>query len=135
MIHPLIKAVEDAAIKRELPHFLVGDTVIVKVRIVEGDKERVQPYTGVVISRSGRGINESFTVRRIVANEGVERVFPVHSPNIAGIEVLRSGHTRRAKLFYLRNRIGKAQRLRDRQRSLHLAANAKNVGKKTKAKS
>jgi large subunit ribosomal protein L19 len=134
MIHPLIQSVEDAAMKQEPPKFLVGDAVTVKMRIVEGDKERIQPYAGVVISRSGRGMNETFTVRRVVANEGVERVFPIHSPNIAGIEVHRSGHTRRAKLYYLRKRVGKAQRLRDRQRSLHLATHAKNTKKKAKPK-
>jgi large subunit ribosomal protein L19 len=117
MIHPLIQTVEDAAKKSDLPDFDIGDTVTVKVRIVEGDKHRIQMYTGVVIGRRGRGMGETFTVRRIVNNEGVERIFPLHSPKIAGIEVIRSGHTRRAKLYYLRDRVGKAQRLRDKKRT------------------
>ena len=121
MIHPLLQAVEDAAAKKDLPEFAVGDTVTVHVRIVEGDKERVQPYTGVVISRRGRGMSETFTVRRIVNNEGVERIFPLHSPKVAGVEVIRSGHVRRAKLYYLRGRVGKSRRLRDKKRKVSKA--------------
>ena len=116
MIHPLLQVVEDAARKTDLPQFAVGDTVTVHVRITEGDKERVQPYSGVVIARRGRGMGETFTVRRIVNNEGVERVFPIHSPKIAGVDVLSSGHVRRAKLYYLRDRVGKARRLREKKR-------------------
>ena len=115
MIHPLLQAVENAASSQKLPEFSIGDTVSVRVRIVEGDKERIQPYTGVVIARRGRGMGETFTVRRIVNNVGVERVFPLHSPKIAGVEVVRSGHVRRAKLYYLRDRVGKSRRLRDRK--------------------
>lgn len=118
MIHPLIEKVEETSKLSKPPQFNIGDTVTVKVRIVEGDKERVQPYTGVVIGRRGQGMGETFTVRRIVANEGVERVFPLHSPKIAGIEVVRSGHVRRAKLYFLRDRIGKAQRLKDKRRGV-----------------
>lgn len=118
MIHPLIQAVEDKAQKNELSDFAIGDTVTVHVRIVEGDKTRVQPYAGVVIARRGRGITETFTVRRIVNNEGVERVFPLHSPKIAGVDVVRRGHVRRAKLYYLRERVGRARRVKDRRRSL-----------------
>jgi len=118
MIHPLIQAVEDSGPKNQLPDFSVGDTVTVHVRIVEGDKARVQPYTGVVIARRGRGLGETFTVRRIVNNEGVERIFPVHSPKIAGVDIVRRGHVRRAKLYYLRERVGKARRVKDRRRSL-----------------
>ena len=118
MIHPLLQVVEDAAKKEELPEFSIGDTVTVHVRIVEGDKERIQPFTGVVIARRGRGMGETFTVRRIVNNEGVERVFPLQSPKISGVEVVRSGHVRRAKLYYLRERVGKARRLRDKRRGV-----------------
>lgn len=117
MIQPLLQIVEDSAKKpkAETPQFAIGDTVTVHVRIVEGEKERIQPYTGVVIARKGYGINENFTVRRIVNNEGVERIFPLHSPKIGKVEVVRSGYVRRAKLYYLRDRIGKARRLRDRK--------------------
>jgi large subunit ribosomal protein L19 len=118
MIHPLIQAVEEPAKKEIVPQFAIGDTVTVRVRITEGEKERVQPYTGVVIGRRGSGMSESFTVRRIVNNEGVERVFPLHSPKVAGVDVVSSGHTRRAKLYYLRDRIGKARRLREKRRGL-----------------
>ena len=104
--------------KKDIPDFTIGDTVNVHVRIIEGDKERVQIYQGVLIARRGRGINETITVRRIVANEGVERVFPLHSPRIAQLEVVRRGDARRAKLFYLRDRVGKSRRLRDQRRGL-----------------
>ena len=118
MIHPLMQAVEDAGGKPDVPEFAIGDTVTVHVRIVEGDKKRIQPYTGVVIARRGQDMGETFTVRRIVANEGVERVFPLHSPQVAKVEVVRSGHVRRAKLYYLRDRIGKARRLKDKRRGV-----------------
>lgn len=101
------------SIKDTLPEFRVGDTVNVSVRIVEGEKERTQVFRGVVIARKGGGVTETFTVRRIVNNEGVERIFLLHSPTLAGVEVIRSGQTRRAKLYYLRDRVGKATRLRD----------------------
>ena len=107
---------------KKRPDFRVGDTVDVGVIITETvekkgkleDKERVQLFQGVVIAKNGAGISESFTVRRIVAGEGVERVFPLHSPKIASVEVLRSSHVRRAKLYYLRNRTGKSTRLREK---------------------
>ena len=102
----------------QLSDMTVGDTVDVHYRIVEGDKERVQVFQGVLIGMKGRGINRTITVRRIVANEGVERIFPLHSPRIAKIDVVRRGDARRAKLYYLRDRIGKARRLRDRRRGL-----------------
>jgi len=124
MINTLIEKVESAARKKELPKFAVGDTVSVQVRIVEGGKERIQPFVGVVIGRRGRGMGESFTVRRIVNNEGVERIFPLHSPKLAGVEVVRSGHIRRAKLYYLRERVGKARRVRDRKRDAKQAVDA-----------
>jgi large subunit ribosomal protein L19 len=107
-------AVEADNIKSEQPSFQVGDTVDVHQRILEGEKERIQIYNGVVIARRGDGAREMFTVRRIVQGEGVERIFPVNSPKIAKIEVKRSGRTRRAKLYYLRKRVGKATRLRER---------------------
>ncbi len=125
MIHPLIQAAEDTATKNKLSNFYIGDTVTVNVRIIEGDKRRVQPYTGVVIARRGRGINETFTVRRIVNNEGVERIFPVHSPKVAGVDIVRRGHVRRAKLYYLRERVGKARRVKDRKRSVSFGADEK----------
>jgi large subunit ribosomal protein L19 len=107
----------------DLPFFTVGDTLNVHVRIIEGDKERIQVYQGVLIAARGRGINRMITVRRIVANEGVERIFPLHSPRIAKIEVVRHGDTRRAKLYYLRDRVGKSRRLRDQRRGLkHMEA-------------
>ena len=102
----------------QLSDMTVGDTVDVHYRIVEGDKERIQVFQGVLIGMKGRGINRTITIRRIVANEGVERIFPLHSPRIAKIEVVRRGDARRAKLYYLRDRIGKARRLRDRRRGL-----------------
>jgi len=117
MTNSIIKGVEAAHLKKELPGFQVGDTVDVATRIVEGDKERVQTFSGTVIMRKGYGINETFTVRRIVNNEGVERIYPVHSPFIASITVKRSGERRRAKLFYLRDRVGKAVRLTEKRKA------------------
>ena len=116
----LIEAVTQEQLKNneELNHFSVGDTIDVHVRIIEGDKERVQVFQGVLIGMKGRGINRTITVRRIVANEGVERIFPLHSPRIAKIEVVRRGDARRAKLYFLRNRVGKSRRLRDQRRGL-----------------
>ena len=102
----------------ELPYMSPGDTIDVHYRIIEGSKERIQVFQGVMIARKGRGINETITVRRIVANEGVERVFPLHSPRLARIEVVRRGDSRRSKLFFLRDRIGKARRLRDQRRGM-----------------
>ena len=108
--------VEQKEIKEAAPEFEVGDTVDVHTKILEGDKERIQVFSGVVIARSGSGSREMFTVRRIVANEGVERKFPLHSPRVAKIDVKRSGVVRRAKLYFLRNRVGKAVRLQERRR-------------------
>ena len=109
----LLKKAAEPNLKTDVPDFRIGDTVNVSVRIIEGDKERTQVFTGTVIARRGSGISETFTVRRIVNNEGVERVFPIHSPKIAGVQVVRSGKTRRAKLYYLRDRVGKATRLKE----------------------
>ena len=102
----------------DLPLMSVGDTIDVHYRIIEGTKERIQVFQGVFISRNHSGINETITVRRIVANEGVERIFPLHSPRLAKVEVIRRGDARRAKLYYLRDRIGKSRRLRDQRRGL-----------------
>jgi large subunit ribosomal protein L19 len=107
----MLDAVERKSLRKNTPHFEIGDTVNVHCRIKEGDKERLQIFTGTVIARKGRGINETFTVRRIVNNEGVERIFPLHSPNIIDV---RSGRARRAKLYYLRKRTGKAVKLAHR---------------------
>ncbi len=110
----ILDAVESKSLKKDIPHFEIGDIVDVRCRIREGDKERTQIFTGTVIARKGRGINENFTVRRIVNNEGVERIFPLNSPNVLDIRPIRSGKTRRAKLYYLRKRTGKAVRLAQR---------------------
>ena len=115
MKNRLLALVEEAAAKKDPGDFEIGDTVDVHVRILEGQKERIQVFNGVVISRRGNGMREMFTVRRIVQGEGVERVFPLHSPKIAKIEVKRTGRVRRAKLYYLRERVGKATRLRERK--------------------
>jgi large subunit ribosomal protein L19 len=107
--------VEEAAKKKDhIPDFEIGDQVEVHQRILEGSKERIQVFSGVVIGRRGDGMRETFTVRRIVQGEGVERVFPINSPKIAKVEVKRTGRVRRAKLYYLRKRVGKATRLRER---------------------
>jgi large subunit ribosomal protein L19 len=103
----IIDAIEREQFKTEIPTFRVGDSVRVHTRVVEGDKERIQIFAGIVIGRKGRGLNETFTVRRISYGEGVERVFPMHSPRIAKVEVEKQGHIRRAKLNYLRSRKGK----------------------------
>ncbi len=110
-----IKDVESTYLKKELPEFNVGDTVDVRVRITEGEKERTQTFTGIVIARRGGGVREMFTVRRIVQGEGVERVFPIHSPAVLDVKVVRQGRVRRAKLHYLRDRVGKAARVRARR--------------------
>ena len=110
----LIKEFEDAQLKKELPEIYVGDTVKVGVKITEGNKERVQPYEGVVIAKRHGGINQTITVRRIFQGIGVERVFMLHSPQVASLKVERRGKVRRAKLFYLRDRVGKATRVKQR---------------------
>jgi large subunit ribosomal protein L19 len=110
----ILDAVESKSLKKEIPHFEIGDIVDVHCRIKEGEKERTQIFTGTVIARKGRGINETFMVRRMVGNEGVERIFPLHSPNVLNVRAIRSGKTRRAKLYYLRQRTGKSVRLPQR---------------------
>lgn len=114
----ILESVESKSMKQEKPYFEIGDTVDVHTRIQEGEKTRVQIFTGTVIARKGRGMNEMFTVRRMVGDEGVERVFPIHSPNIVDIRPTRSGKARRAKLYYLRGRTGKKVRL-SRRHSEH----------------
>lgn len=111
----LIKEVEKRNIKEGLPHFIAGDSVKVHVRVVEGGRERVQVFEGLVIRRQGSGTRETFTVRRVTYGIGVERIFPLHSPSISKIEVVRRGRVRRAKLYYLRKRTGKAARIRERR--------------------
>lgn len=116
MNQALLDKIEAAQIRKEPLQFAVGDTVRVHTRVVEGDKERIQVFTGVVIGRRGHGLNETFTVRRISFGEGVERVFPVHSPRVEKVEVERRGAVRRAKLTYLRQRVGKgAMAVRERE--------------------
>jgi large subunit ribosomal protein L19 len=115
MKNQLIQLVENKSSKEEVTDFEIGDTIEVHQRILEGGKERIQVFSGTVIARKGEGIRESFTVRRIVQGEGVERIFPLHSPKIAKIISKRKGVTRRAKLYYLRDRVGKATRLRERK--------------------
>mgnify|MGYP006284814383 CR=1 FL=1 len=112
-----VDAVSAAQLKDDLPEFHSGDTLNVHVKVVEGDKERIQVFQGVVINRRGAGMSETFTIRKISNGVGVERIFPVHSPNIAKIERLREGKVRRAKLFYLRNLRGRAARIDEKRRA------------------
>ena len=111
MNQALLKKIESAQFRKDEPKFNVGDSVRVHTKVVEGDKERIQIFAGVVIGKRGGGLNETFTVRRISYGEGVERIFPLHSPRVDKIEVERQGHVRRAKLTYLRKRIGKGATL------------------------
>ena len=107
----------EAQLKKEVPEFGPGDAVRVTVRVVEGNRERVQPFQGVVIARRGAGLKETFTVRRVTHGIGVERTFLLHSPRLEGIEVLRRGRVRRAKLYYLRGRVGRAARIKEDRRA------------------
>ena len=109
----IVDKIRNEQLKADVADFAVGDTVKVFVKIVEGDNERIQLFTGTVIARRGAGVEETFTVRRVSAGEGVERVFPLHSPRIDHIEVVRSGRVRRAKLYYLRDKVGKAARVKE----------------------
>ena len=111
MNQALLDKIESEQFRKGRAEFSVGDSVRVHTKVVEGDKERIQIFSGVVIGKRGRGLNETFTVRRISYGEGVERVFPIHSPRVEKIEVERQGHVRRAKLTYLRKRLGKAATL------------------------
>jgi large subunit ribosomal protein L19 len=110
----LLREIEKQLMKKNTPKYEVGDTVDVHVKITEGDKERIQIFTGIVIAKRGGGLSETFTVRRLVQGEGVERVFPVHSPRVADVVVRKQGKVRRAKLFYLRERIGRATKVREK---------------------
>ncbi len=142
MIHPMILAAEQSSLKSDetkLAPFAVGDDVDVMYKIVEGEgakkKERPQRFTGTVIQIKGRGVTKTFTVRRIVAGQGVERIFPVSSPNVMEVIVKRSGQTRRARLYYLRDRVGKATRLAEKKdEAARAKANSKKHGKKANAK-
>lgn len=112
---PRIADIEKDQLRSDLPAFAPGDTVRVRVRVTEGAKERIQAFEGICIARKGGGLSETFMVRKISGGVGVERIFPLHSPTIAGIEVVRRGHVRRAKLYYLRARRGKRARVRERR--------------------
>ena len=108
-----LKLIAQDSVKAELPEFSIGDTVRIGVRIKEGAKERIQYFEGTVIARKGSGVSETFTVRRVSYNVGVERVFPIHSPNVDSVKVIRRGKVRRAKLYYLRDRVGKAAKVKE----------------------
>ncbi|HEC98547.1 MAG TPA: 50S ribosomal protein L19 [Nitrospirae bacterium] len=110
----MVSSVEEA-FRREVPQFNIGDTVRIHVRVVEGDKERIQPFEGVVIGRKGSGIKETFMLRKVSHGIGVERIFPVHSPVIEKLEVIRQGDVRRAKLYYLRDKKGKAAKVKEKE--------------------
>lgn len=110
----MIQLVESTQLRTDLPELRIGDTINVNVRVIEGDKERIQVYTGIVIKMKGSGISATFTVRKMSNGVGVERIFPMHSPRIAGIEVVRHGQVRRAKLYYLRALTGKASRIKEK---------------------
>ncbi len=111
----MIQAVEEQHLRKDLPPFRPGDTVKVQVKVVEGDKERLQAFEGICIRRRGTGLSSTFTVRKVTYGVGVERTFPLHSPSIDQIEVLRQGRVRRAKLYYLRGLRGKAARIKERR--------------------
>ncbi len=112
--NPIIQQIENAQLKADVPAFSTGDTVIVNVKVKEGDRERVQAFEGVVIGKRNRGLNSAFTVRKISHGVGVERTFQTHSPMIAGIELKRRGDVRKAKLYYLRERSGKSARIKEK---------------------
>src|SRR5438132_632835 len=134
MKNRLMALIEEAGAKKDVTPFRIGDQVDIHQRILEGQKERIQVFNGVVIARRGEGLRETFTVRRIVQGEGVERIFPLHSPKIAKIEVKRTGRVRRAKLYYLRGRVGKATRLRERKVKGPAAGAKAATGEQTGAK-
>jgi len=123
----IIASLNADVLKSDIPHMDTGDTINVHCRIVEGEKERIQVFQGTLISRKGGGINEMITVRRIVDGQGVERIMPLNSPRIAKIEVVRRADSRRAKLYFLRDRTGKKARLRDRRRGLKHVEGLKTV--------
>jgi large subunit ribosomal protein L19 len=111
-----LKLISQPSMKTEVPELKIGDTVRVSVKIKEGEKERIQMFEGTVIAKKHAGINETFTVRRVAHGVGIERVFPVHSPHVEKVELVRSGRVRRAKLYYLRDRVGKAAKVKEKIR-------------------
>ena len=111
-----LQLIAQDSLKKEVPQIEIGDTIKIDVNIREGQRERIQVFEGTVIAKKGSGISETFTVRRVSYGVGVERVFPIHSPNVKGIKLVRKGHVRRAKLYYLRDRVGKAAKLREKIR-------------------
>ncbi len=111
-----LKLIAQDSLKKEVPQIEIGDTIKIDVNIREGERERIQVFEGTVIARKGSGVSETFTVRRVSYGVGVERVFPIHSPNVQGIKLVRKGHVRRAKLYYLRDRVGKAAKLKEKIR-------------------
>ena len=111
-----LKIIAAESVKEQAPQFSVGDTVRVSVNIREGERERIQQFEGTVIARKGSGVGETFTVRRVSYGVGVERVFPLHSPNVKGVKIIRKGRVRRAKLYYLRDRVGKAAKVKEQLR-------------------
>ncbi len=111
-----LKLISQDSLKEEIPVIEIGDTVKVSVRVREGEKSRIQVFEGTVIARKGSGVSETFTVRRVSYGVGVERVFPIHSPNVAGVQVVRHGRVRRSKLYYLRDRVGKAAKVKEQIR-------------------
>lgn len=113
-MNKIIESIEQEQINKEIPDFAPGDTVLVQVRVKEGSRERLQAFEGIVIAKKNRGLNSSFTVRKISHGEGVERVFQTHSPTVNAIQVKRRGDVRRAKLYYLRGRTGKAARIKEK---------------------
>ncbi|MGD8454660.1 MAG: 50S ribosomal protein L19 [Phycisphaerae bacterium] len=129
MQNPLIDVVEGKYHRDSELEFDIGETVRVTIKIVEGNKERLQNFEGTVIARKGRGLNEMFTVRKLIGDEGVERTFPFHSPKIVGIKVVRCGKIRRCKLYYLRDRVGKARKLRERR----ISAEARRAAQEARA--
>lgn len=135
MRNRIIEAIEQEHYRKDAPKFEIGDTVSVGVRIIEGTKERIQPFVGTVIAVHGKGMNQTFTVRRIVANEGVERVFPMQSPRVVGVEVIRHGKVRRGKLFYLRDRVGKSRKLRERRMGADEAGESAPAGAASRGRS
>ena len=112
----VIKSIEHEQLKNKIPDIRIGDTVRVHVNIREGERERIQMFEGTVIARKGSGVAETFTVRRVSYGVGVERVFPIHSPNVQGVDVIRKGRVRRSKLYYLRGRVGKAAKVKEQIR-------------------
>ena len=111
-----LKLIAQDSMKAEVPNIEIGDTIKIDVNIREGERERIQVFEGTVIARKGSGVSETFTVRRVSYGVGVERVFPIQSPNVKGVKLVRKGHVRRAKLYYLRDRVGKAAKLREKIR-------------------